>query len=189
MSDLSQRLASRIQLHDRVQPCLLDKLLMSEGKLPVGALTMSLTSYIESVSRDLTDLLCERALLPEQRLLTTQAARVAGPHDIAFDSLTLGDFPEAAQSVLTFGLPDLTGMADAGLSFHSLERLIEEKIRFFEPRFGADTLKVRILPFSEQEPSRVRFKIEADLWAFPKNEQVDLTAEIDMVNNQCNITS
>ena len=174
---------------DRVSPCLLDKLLLSEGKLPLGSPTMSLTNYIESVSRDLTDLLSQKAPAPNLRLFISSRTRVTGQHDVAPDALTLEDFPEAANSVITFGLPELAGLAQADLDLTAMERLLEKKIRFFEPRFDPNTLRVQVLPFADHEAARLRFKVEGDLWAFPRNESVDLTAEIDLINSQCNVTS
>lgn len=174
------------QPRERINPCLLDKLLLEEGKLPPGSLIMPLSKYIESVARDLTDLLYEKTHAPNVRLRRCLHPQVNGAHDLVDDDLTLADFPEASRSVLTFGLPDMSGKTQSDLDLPAIERLLEERIRFFEPRFDPNTLRVQVLPFTSADLSvRLQFKIVAELWAFPQIEQVDWTAEVDLVSGQC----
>ncbi len=146
---------------------------------------MPLSKYLESVARDLTDLLHEKTHAPGMRL--TQGRRYdAG--EITPDELTLADFPEASLSVLTFGLPDMSGKTQSDLDLAAIERLLEERIRFFEPRFDPNTLRVQVLPFEATANSlRLQFKIYAELWAFPQIEQIDWTGEMDLVSGQCNV--
>lgn len=173
---------------ERINPCLLDKLLLEEGKLARGSLNMPLSKYIESVTRDLTDLLYEKTHAPDLRLLRSQHPRASGAQDLVADDLTLADFPEASRSVLTFGLPDMSGKTQSDLDLPSIERILEERIRFFEPRFDPDTLRVQVLPFEATANSvRLQFKIFAELWAFPQIEQIDWTGEVDLVSGQCNV--
>jgi type VI secretion system lysozyme-like protein len=178
--------ASHFQPRERINPCLLDKLLLEEGKLPRGSLNMPLSKYIESVARDVTDLLYEKTHSPDVLLLKDQAE--SPQREQASDDLVLGDFPEASRSVLTYGLPDMSGKSQSDIDLVAIERLLEERIRFFEPRFDPDTLRVQVLPFEAATGSlRLRFKISAQLWAFPQIEQIDWTGEVDLVSGQCNV--
>jgi type VI secretion system protein ImpF len=168
---------------ERINPCLLDKLLLEEGKMARGALNMPLSKYIESVARDLTDLLHEKT--HAQGVPLTANERSAGA-----EKLTLADFPQASLSVITFGLPDMSGKTQSDLDLAAVERLLEERIRFFEPRFDPDTLRVQVMPFEATANSlRLNFKIYAELWAFPQIEQIDWTGEVDLVSGQCNVQS
>lgn len=176
------------QPRERINPCLLDKLLLEEGKLPRGSLNMPLSKYIESVTRDLTDLLYEKTHAPDVRLLKSDHKRASGAHELEADELTLADFPQAARSVLTFGLPDMSGKTQSDFDLMAIERLLEERIRFFEPRFDPDTLRIQVLPFQTTDISvRLQFKIFAELWAFPQIEQIDWTGEVDLVSGQCTV--
>lgn len=176
------------QPRERINPCLLDKLLLDEGKLSRGRLNMPLSKYVESVARDLTDLLYEKTHSSNLRLIQSHPPRAGGAHDLAPDELTLADFPEVSRSVLTFGLPDMSGKTQSDLDLTAIERLLEERIRFFEPRFDPDTLRVQLLPFeTTTDTVRLQFKIFAELWAFPQIEQIDWTGEIDLVSGQCNV--
>jgi type VI secretion system lysozyme-like protein len=178
------------QPRERVNPCLLDKLLLEEGKLARGKMNMPLSKYTESVARDLTDLLYEKTHSPDLPLLQSRPSQSGGHQDSAMDELTLADFPEASRSVLTFGLPDMSGKTQSDLDLAAIERLLEERIRFFEPRFDPDTLRVQVLPIEAKTDSlRLHFKIVAELWAFPQIEQIDWTGEIDLVSGQCNVQS
>lgn len=176
------------QPRERVNPCLLDKLLLDEGKLARGKLNMPLSKYVESVTRDLTDLLYEKTHSPDLRLLQNAQPHPTGRHDFTPDELTLTDFPQAARSVITFGLPDMSGKTQSDLDLTAIERMLEDRIRFFEPRFDPDTLRVQLLPFeTTSDTVRLQFKIVAELWAFPQIEQIDWTGEIDLVSGQCNV--
>lgn len=176
------------QPRERINPCLLDKLLLEEGKLPRGTLNMPLSRYVESVARDLTDLLYEKTHSPDLPLFRSRRHGASGLHSLELDELTLADFPEASRSVLTYGLPDMSGKTQSDFDLAAIERLLEERIRFFEPRFNPDTLRVQVLPFEAAANSlRLQFKIVAELWAFPKIEQIDWTGEVDLVSGQCSV--
>lgn len=167
---------------ERINPCLLDKLLLEEGKLARGTLNMPLSKYIESVARDLTNLLHEKT--------HAQGLPLTGGSADGTDNLTLSDFPQASLSVLTYGLPDMSGKTQSDINLSAIERLLEERIRFFEPRFDPDTLRVQVMPFEATANSlRLNFKIYAELWAFPQIEQIDWTGEVDLVSGQCNVQS
>src|SRR5947207_1955673 len=55
------------------------------------------------------------------------------------DRDNLGEFPEAAKSVLNFGMPDLTGMTQSDVTPQFIERLIRDAIIRYEPRIPRNT--------------------------------------------------
>ena len=96
-------------------------------------------------------------------------------------SQDLSDYPYVEQSVLNYGLPDLSGRMVAGVDEKELERLIRLSIRNFEPRLLSESVKVRALPSGEKvEQNILRFEIEADLWGEPIPLHVLLKTEIDL---------
>ncbi|MBV5275299.1 MAG: type VI secretion system baseplate subunit TssE [Lamprocystis purpurea] len=94
---------------------------------------------------------------------------------------TLDAYPQVSNSVLNFGMPDLSGMTLSGTDAGALERTLRQAIIDFEPRILRHTLKVR-LEVNEQQMSHnaMTFLIEGDLWAQPVPLRLYLKTEIDL---------
>ena len=140
-----------------LQPALFDRL---ERPELIGRRGFSLDRLREAVKRDLA------WLFNTTHLAATQ---------------DLSAYPYVEQSVLNYGLPDLSGKAVAGIDDKELERLIRLAIRNFEPRLLNESIRVRALPPAENaEHNILRFEIEADLWGEPIPLHVLLKTEIDL---------
>ena len=93
----------------------------------------------------------------------------------------LDDFPEVRRSTLNYGMPDLSGMMVSSLEMRSLERLMKESIKRFEPRIDQNTLRVSM----NVQPDRMSgnaliLDIEGDLWAYPSKIRLHLKTELDL---------
>lgn len=89
--------------------------------------------------------------------------------------------PLVANSVINYGIPDLTGRSVSGLEVVDLQRTIRQAILNFEPRILADTLEVRGQANEEKGPSNsLTFEIEGELWARPIPERLFLRTELDL---------
>jgi type VI secretion system protein ImpF len=152
---------------ERVQPCLLDRL----------------TDHDPQSQKEGRD----------QRVVGTRAYRAAVLRDIAWLLNTgnlgsleeLDEFPEAARSVLNFGMPDLCGLTASGLDPLDVERRLVEAIRTFEPRVLPHTLSVKSAPVDEGGGANVvSFEIEGQLWAQPMNEALFIRTEVDLETGQ-----
>ncbi|TDR78361.1 type VI secretion system baseplate subunit TssE [Paludibacterium purpuratum] len=148
---------------DRLQPALLDRLtdlaphIQREAR---SARVVSRAQLRQSVLRDLGWLL--------------NSVRPRGFIDAA-------RYPFAADSVLNYGLPSLTGQAIMGLPPAALAEDIALNILRFEPRILADTL--RVTPLKDARPSphpTLSFHIEGVLWAQPYPEQLFYRADLDL---------
>ncbi len=89
--------------------------------------------------------------------------------------------PEANDSLLTYGLPDLStyswrNPADSA----AICRLLEETIRRFEPRLRARTVQVKPLPPGDVDDFRLRFRIDAVLHVEPIRAPVSFDTEVDL---------
>ncbi len=93
----------------------------------------------------------------------------------------LSAYPEVANSVVNYGIPDLSGMTVSGMDVGVLERTLRQAIADFEPRILRHTLSVR-LEVNESQMSRnaMTFLIEGELWAQPVPLRLYLKSEIDL---------
>jgi len=100
----------------------------------------------------------------------------------------LDDYPEIKQSVLNYGLPDLTGKTAAGLDLRNMERLLKNAILNFEPRIIRRTLNVRIMAdetlFSH---NAITYEIEGELWSEPVPLHMHLRTEFELENGSVSV--
>lgn len=147
---------------ERLQPSLLDRLSDDEpGKSaePRERRVLSMRTLRDGVLRDLAWL-----------LNTTNLLSVGG-----FDKL-----PHVANSVLNYGVPDLSGAVISSLNLARLERGIRQAIWDFEPRLIRASVSVKALAGASVGSNKITFDIEADLWAQPYPERLYLKTELDL---------
>ena len=123
----------------------------------------------------------------DKRILSMGGLRKAVLRDLGWllNSTSLGSFrdlggcPKAAQSVINFGLPDLSGKTAAGLDREELARRIRQAIWDFEPRILRDSL--RVVPLGTAAiPNQMAFEIHGELWGQPLPERLYLKTELDL---------
>lgn len=146
---------------ERLQPSLLDRLRDDRPEQAVESReqrVLSLRALREGVLRDLA------------WLLNSTGLALAGPAQPR----------HVANSVLGFGVPDLSGTTVARVDLGQLERGIRQAIWDFEPRLIRASVTVRALAPVEGEHHKLGFEIEADLWAQPYPEHLYLKSELDL---------
>ena len=146
---------------ERLQPSLLDRLTDDEPDQQVEARerrVLSMRGLRDGVLRDLAWL-----------LNTTNLLSVSPQHRL----------PHLANSVLNYGLPDLSGASLAGMDTADLERAIRQAIWDFEPRLIRSSVSVKALPASSSI-AKIDFEIEADMWAQPYPERLYIRTELDL---------
>ena len=162
MADLAAR--------DRLQPSLLDRLTDDEPDKKQESRekrVLSLKQLREGVQRDLTWLLNTGNL---------EALQDLSAH------------PEAARSVINFGVRDLTGVSAARTSPLELERMLTQAILAFEPRILKQSLKVRAVVDQEEMSKRaLAFEIIGELWADPTPMQLFLRTDVDLDTGEVSI--
>jgi type VI secretion system protein ImpF len=150
-------LASR----ERLQPSLLDRLTDDEPDQQVEARerrVMSMRSLREGVLRDLAWLLNTTNLLS-----VTERTRL----------------PHVANSVLNYGMPDMSGASLSGMNTADLERAIRQAIWDFEPRLIRSSVQVKAVANADSI-IKINFEIEADMWAQPYPERLYIKTELDL---------
>ncbi|MBX9609160.1 MAG: type VI secretion system baseplate subunit TssE [Gammaproteobacteria bacterium] len=148
---------------DRILPSLLERLTDEEPERKQDTReqrVLSMRRYKESVLRDLA------------WLLNTTNAGMGNE---------MRAHPEAARSVLNFGIPDLAGTTSSTVNPHTLAKAIREAILVFEPRILAHTLDVQL---SVDDDSRLHNRLEmiitGDLWASPVPVHVLVNTAVDL---------
>lgn len=100
----------------------------------------------------------------------------------------LEPYPAVRESVLNYGIPDLSGLAVADLDKEEIERIIKNALLTYEPRILAKSLRVRADVSTERmNRNAIVFEIEGQLWAQPMPSELFLKTEIDLETGQVDV--
>lgn len=158
---------------ERLQPSLLDRLTDHQPQSPheaVGDRVLTKKQLREAVLRDLS-------------WLFNTACQEAPPNSGDLDRIRMwAQAPEAADSVLNYGIPSLSGMSISYLEFPRLEQGIRRAIVRFEPRIDPKTLSVKISNdlTTGIKPTSLRLVIKGQLWNQPVPLELLLSADVDV---------
>src|SRR5438093_394664 len=75
---------------------------------------------------------------------------IRGKTTLAAVSRDLPDYPEAAKSVVNYGIPDLAGVTASSIDPIALARSVRQAVVVFEPRLNRTSLQVRAVVAGEQ---------------------------------------
>jgi type VI secretion system protein ImpF len=155
---------------ERLQPSLLDRLTddaPNEHQESREQRVLSLRRLRESVLRDLGWLFNTVNLSVSQRL---------------------DDVPYAEQSVINYGMPDLTGMTATGVDLQDIERQLRAAIWAFEPRILRNSVRVKVnVDHGNMSHNAMVFEIQGELWAQPVPVQLFLKTELDLETGNINV--
>jgi type VI secretion system protein ImpF len=150
----------------RVVPSVLDRLIDREPGSPrdiTPSRERSLRQYRHQVQRDLEHLLNARNAF----------SRVAPA------------FPEVGQSVIAYGLPDMSAMGvTTAVDQGRLRQAVEDAISTFEPRLTG--VIVTLAPF-ETKDTTLRFHVEARLIVEPSPEAVAFDIDLPLQSGRCEV--
>jgi type VI secretion system protein ImpF len=160
-----------MNLRDRLQPALLDRLTDFNPQSQVEAddtRMMNKSQIREAVLRDLSWLL--NSVQPLSKAIATQ-------------------YPQAADSVLNYGLPAMSGQLASRIDVSLLERTIKQAILRFEPRVMEDSLEVKALEASSVLDTHnvIEFEIHGFMWAQPVPLELLLRTQVDLEAGQVEV--
>ena len=91
-------------------------------------------------------------------------------------------FPQAAHSVLNFGMPALAGETASTLDTVALETRVRDAILEFEPRIDHGSLEVEVVLSDEwmSQHNVIGIQIRGLLWAQPTPLELLLRTEVDL---------
>lgn len=155
---------AELSARDRLQPSLLDRLTDDEAgttQEPRDKRVLSMRGLRRAVLRDLGWLFNANGLAAVQ---------------------PLDDYPLAAQSVINFGFPDLSGKTASGMDMEQVARRLRQAIWDFEPRILRDSVQVLVKAGSlgAGMPNQVVFEVHGQLWGQPLPETLYLKTELDL---------
>lgn len=158
-------------LQDRLQPALLDRLTDDAPAVPTEGEErryLSRGALRQAVLRDLTWLFNTTQPLP-------------APEAVAH--------PEAARSVLNFGLPPLAGHTASRIDVGQLEKAIRAAILRYEPRLAPEALKVRAIESEDLLGTHnvIEFEIRGQLWGQPVPLEMLLRTQLDLEAGQARV--
>ncbi len=161
---------AELSIQERLQPALLDRLTDDEPES-------------QSESRD-------------KRVLSTRQLKEFVKRDLAWllntsafeDVEDLSAYPLVAESVLNYGMPDITGKTLSNTDAKSLELRLKRIIHNFEPRILKKSLRVTVHKSDEMSQNALRFEIECDIWAQPVPERMYLRTEMDLENGDVRVS-
>ncbi len=124
----------------------------------------------------------------EQRVLSVRRLRQSVLRDIAWllnavsleSAQSFESYPEAAQSVINFGIPDLSGHTISNNDAPEIEKQIRKALLNFEPRILPNTLRVRVISSDAYNHNAMNFDIEGDLWMQPLPLRLYLKTQLDL---------
>ncbi len=131
----------------------------------------------------------------EKRVLSMYKLRQSVLRDVSwllntdsFESVVdLTNYPEAAKSVLNYGIKNLAGRTAAGASLSEIQKGLKQAINTFEPRILPNTLSIQVLSSEEMSQQALSFDIEASLWAQPLPLHLYLRTEINKITGDVNL--
>jgi len=105
-----------------------------------------------------------------------------------FPQEDLEAYPEVANSVLNYGMPDITGNTASGFDLHTMERKLKQVILDFEPRIIRSSLVVRVQANKAMfNHNALSFEIEGELWAEPQPLYLHLRTEFELENGNVSV--
>jgi len=147
---------------DLIQPCLLDRLCDDDPKSTKESnleRSISMSQFRDAVLRDLGWLL----------------------NASAHSESELEDFPAVQDSVVNYGIRELSGVICSSIDPYEFAKYIEERLRVFEPRLDPRKLRVHMIEVEHPEESTtLKFEITGDVWARPLPEPFYAMTEVDL---------
>jgi len=134
---------------------------------------------------------------PEARVITASRLRAGVLRDLSWllntvrprdSELPLGH-DHAAEGVLWYGLPSMTGETLSTFDAVTLKQSIRDAILRFEPRVLKDSLEVDVYgsPGRLESHNVVGLEIRGQLWAQPVPLEILLRTEINLEDGTCEI--
>lgn len=129
----------------------------------------------EAVRRDLEALFNTERLQADYLLTDTEYDFIEN------DLIDLSEFPQAALSVINYGVPAFSGKSAGSSGRDKLAAEIKALVAVFEPRLRKDSIKIRV----DSDPTEgLKIDIDAVLIMTPSPERLIFRTSIDLENGQ-----
>ena len=139
----------------------------------------------------------ERQESDDKRTLSRQMLRQAVLRDLSWlfnatgqgDELDERSHPNAARSVINYGMPMLSGQFTSSIQRVSMEQALKQTIILFEPRILPRTLEVELVVegIALNSHNRIGLTIRGMLWAQPVPLEFLMRSRIDLEEGRVDI--
>jgi len=162
----------QLNSRDRLQPSLLDRLIdhaPTERQEGNDSRVLNRQQLRSAVLRDLSWLF--NAIRPEPE-----------PDSVRRDEVAMwNEAPEAARSVLNYGMPAFAGVTLSSMDARAIERSVSDAIRTFEPRIDPQTLSVTVkFNHGDFHHNTLEIVIRGQMWSQPVPLELLLAADMDV---------
>lgn len=96
-------------------------------------------------------------------------------------------YPNAARSVLTYGIQDISGKFTTGNRVEAIRRSIRDAIETFEPRIRSGSVDVQLRVSDQARQAVISFDIHADMWAEPVPMELYLRTDVDVTTGDVTV--
>lgn len=93
-------------------------------------------------------------------------------------------FPNAAKSVLNFGIHEVAGDYSTAQRAEIIRKSIAAAVQAYEPRIHPGSLDVQLRVDKAERTSVVTFDIRADMWAQPMPMELYLRSQVDVTTGE-----
>lgn len=133
----------------------------------------------------------------ERRVLSVQRLRAGVLRDLGWllntghyeATESLEHYPYVRESVLNYGMPEISGATLGSVDAKVLEKSVRDAIARFEPRLNSKSLKVTVNVDTDQMSSTsVTLTIHGELWAKPTPIALYLKTDVDLETRSVEVT-
>nr|WP_319515866.1 type VI secretion system baseplate subunit TssE [uncultured Cohaesibacter sp.] len=156
-------------LAERLQPSLLDRLTDEASG-----------SKSDSESEQYIDIHRLRRILHRDLFWLLNCSNIEATHNLEL-------YPNVANSVLNFGISNLSGRGNTRHHTGDIQQTIRKAIETFEPRILRETLEVTPLKDKDESRAVISFDIRGELWAKPVPVDLYLRTALDVVSGDLTI--
>jgi type VI secretion system protein ImpF len=103
------------------------------------------------------------------------------------NSDNIHEFPLVKQSVLNYGVPDITGFTLSNIAPAIIERMIRDAILAYEPRILRETLEVSVVTNAQTPGNNLSVEIRGQVFAQPLPENLFVKTNVDLESGLFNL--
>ncbi|MEJ8472473.1 type VI secretion system baseplate subunit TssE [Roseibium algae] len=155
-------------LDERLQPSLLDRL---TDDTP-GTITERDASNSINIAR-------LRKIILRDLTWLFNTSNMEADHDLEV-------FPNVAQSVLNYGISDLSGSTNTQNRAQEIQQTVRKAIETFEPRIRRETIEVTMQ--KQEAGTLISFDIRAEHWAEPVPVDLYLRTALDVTSGEITVS-
>ena len=99
----------------------------------------------------------------------------------------LSDYDHVRESILNFGVPDLTSVTSGSIAARSITAELKALLENYEARLVPGTVAVKSELAEDDASGHIRFHVNAEMYATPADVAVEFVAEVEVDSGQVKV--